>query len=176
MVMSDEELLREMRQAKSPTEHIQVLADLNAVPAETMREHLRTLGVELPKVRRNRAQYDTQKVRELLAKGATDAEAAEAVGTTASIIRNYRRTHNIPANRQKKPSGVPTGKEKKGPGVKPVTEADAGAAVHGGAEVLPLWAVTMDGEPALYLRRREIAEAIWGLIALDRSLGEEAHP
>lgn len=101
MVMTDEELLREMRQAKNPADHIQVLAELNAVAKDTMREHLRDLGVDLLTKRRPR-RFDTDRARKLLESGKTDAEVAAALGVARRSIYDFRESQGIPLVRQKR--------------------------------------------------------------------------
>lgn len=64
MLMGDNELLREMRTAKNPREQIRILADLNGTTKALMEEHLRELGVDIPK-RRGRKPGAKNKAKEV---------------------------------------------------------------------------------------------------------------
>lgn len=181
MVMTDEELLREMRQAKDPVAHVQVLAELNAVATDTMREYLRDLGVDLPAKRRRPRRFDEARARELLEAGKTDAEVAAALGVARRSIYDFRESQGIPMVRQRRgrmprpPGPAPAVPASGDPGTTPTLDAppETPPELCGGADVVQAWAVVADGRPVLYLRRREIAEAVQALIALDKNLREE---
>lgn len=117
MVMTDEELLREMRQAKDPAAHVQVLAELNAVATDTMRECLRDLGVDLPSKRRRPRRFDEARARELLEAGKTDAEVAAALGVARRSIYDFREAQGIPLVRQRR------GRKPRPPGPDPAVPA-----------------------------------------------------
>lgn len=171
--MSDEELLRELRQAKDPAAHIQVLAELNGVAEAAMREYLRSLGADVPPPRRRKWTFDTALARALLAEGKTDLEAAEMLGVWQQTVGDWRRSQGLSPNRPPRkprpPRPAPAPQE-------PAAQdppAVCGMDLCGGADVVQAWAVVADGRPALYLRRREIAEAVQALIELDKQLREE---
>ena len=121
MVMTDEELLREMRQAKDPVAHVQVLAELNAVATDTMREYLRDLGVDLPAKRRRPRHFDEARARELLEAGKTDAEVAAALGVARRTIYDFREAQGIPLVRQRR------GRKPRSPGPDPAVPAPPAA-------------------------------------------------
>lgn len=166
--MSDEELLRELRQARDPAAHVQVLAELNGVAEAAMREYLRGLGADVPPPRRRKWTFDTARARALLEAGKTDLELAEMLGVGQKTVGDWRRSQglspNRPPRRPRPPRRDPAPQE---------PQAEAGLDLCGGADVVQAWAVVADGRPALYLRRREIAEAVQALIELDKHLREE---
>ena len=178
MTMTDEELLRELRQAKDPAAHVRVLADLNCVPEREMRERLRDLGADLPPVRKRVRKMDEAAARKLLESGKTDAEAARALGVRKDTFGTWRRAHGLPCNRDPRdpaamaPRPKPDAPAEQAEEPPAVPSADA-AELCGGADVVQAWAVVAGGRPALYLRRREIAEAVQALIELDKNLREE---
>ena len=51
-----------------------------------------------------------------------------------------------------------------------VSASNDAPALCGPAEVVPAWAVTVGGRPALYLSRRELADAVQAIIDLDVEL------
>ena len=91
MQMSDGEILHSWNNAAKPAEHVQILADLNAVSKEEMREKLLELGAEgVPAGRKKRTpkatgDYKPVKLDELRAMqlyndGLCDLDMAEALG------------------------------------------------------------------------------------------------
>ena len=176
MMMTDDELRGSMRKAADKRAQVGILAELNAVSEDQMRAKLTELGVAVPgrKPRTTRA-MDPDQVLALIGQGLTDAEISRRLGVNKQTVGDWRRAQGIPANSRKRPKRAPE------PGPSPAVPAEpAGTtapaakapALCGPAEVVPAWAVTVDGRPALYLSRRELADAVQAIIDLDVELRE----
>ena len=112
MQMSDGEILHSWNNAAKPAEHVQILADLNAVSKEEMREKLLELGAEgVPAARKKRTpkatgEYKPVKLDELRAmalykEGAGDLELADALGVTKSTVCKWRKMMRLQPNGQR---------------------------------------------------------------------------
>lgn len=95
MDMTNEEIVRDYRQARSPKKHINVLADLNRTTPDRIIAVLTEAGVEVAKKTRRRAsvtrkaKWDQDRARELLAEGKTIREIAGEVGASYSVVREW---------------------------------------------------------------------------------------
>lgn len=177
MMMTDDEIRGSMRKAADKRAQVGILAELNAVSEDQMRAKLTELGVAVPgrKPRTTRA-MDPEQALALIGQGLTDAEISRRLGVNKQTVGDWRRAQGIPANSRKRPKRPPE------PGPSPAVPAEpAGTtapandapALCGPAEVAPAWAVTVGGRPALYLSRRELADAVQAIIDLDVELREE---
>lgn len=112
MQMSDGEILHSWNNAAKPAEHVQILADLNAVSKEEMREKLLELGAEgVPVGRKKRTtkatgDYKPVKLDELRAMqlyndGACDLELADALGVTKTTVCKWRKMMRLQPNGQR---------------------------------------------------------------------------
>lgn len=106
MQMSDAEILSSYHGAKDPEKQIGVLADLNAVKSDDMRQYLHKLGapVELPKEKPHKVRkppvpnFDVSRALELHAEGLSDLDIAEQLGVKVTNFAAWRRGQGIPAN------------------------------------------------------------------------------
>lgn len=106
MQMSDAEILSSYRGAKDSEKQIGVLADLNAVKSDEMRQYLHKLGapVELPKEKPHKVRkppvpnFDVSRALELHAEGLSDLDIAEQLGVKVTNFAAWRRGQGIPAN------------------------------------------------------------------------------
>ena len=176
MMMTDDELRGSMRKAADKRAQVGILAELNAVSEEQMRAKLTDLGVTVPgrKTRTTRV-MDPEQVLALIGQGLTDAEISRRLGVNKDTVGDWRRAQGIPANSRRKPKRPPEpGPSPAVPAISAGTTAPANdaPALCGPAEVAPAWAVTVDGRPALYLSRRELADAVQAIIDLDVELRE----
>lgn len=162
MQMTDDEIRSSMRKAKHPAEQVKVLAELNACSEAEVRAKLEELGIAVPAKKPKVWKFDTDRARQLLAEGRTDLEAAEMLGISKQTFGDWRRAMKIPVNPEPR---RPAKAKRAAPG--PANDAPA---LCGPAEVVPAWAVTVDGRPALYLSRRELADAVQAIIDLDVEL------
>lgn len=162
MQMTDDEIRSSMRRAKHPAEQVKVLAELNACSEAEVRAKLEELGIAVPAKKPKVWKFDTDRARQLLAEGRTDLEAAEMLGISQQTFGDWRRSMKLRVNPEpRRPAKV----KQAAPG--PANDAPA---LCGPAEVVPAWAVTVDGRPALYLSRRELADAVQAIIDLDVEL------
>ena len=149
-----------------------------------MRAKLQELGVAVPgrKPRTTRV-LDPEQVLALIGQGLTDAEISRRLGVNKQTVGDWRRAQGIPANSRRKPGHPhprPPARARRParPPPRAVPASPAGTtdpandapALCGPAEVVPVWAVTVDGRPALYLSRRELADAVQAIIDLDVEL------
>lgn len=176
MHMTDDEIRSSMRKAKNPTEQVKVLAELNACSEAEVRAKLEELGIAVPAKKPKVWKFDTGRARQLLAEGRTDLEAAEMLGISKQTFGDWRRSMKLRVNPEPR---RPAKAKQAAPGPAPAVPAEpAGTtapandapALCGPAEVVPAWAVTVDGRPALYLSRRELADAVQAIIDLDVEL------
>ena len=111
MQMSDGEILHSWNNAAKPAEHVQILADLNAVSKEEMREKLLELGAEgVPAGRKKRTpkatgDYKPVKLDELRAMqlyndGLCDLDMAEALGVSRNTVADWRKRNDLKCHRQ----------------------------------------------------------------------------
>ena len=150
MMMTDDELRGSMRKAADKRAQVGILAELNAVSEDQMRAKLTELGVAVPgrKPRTTRV-LDPEPVP-------SPAVPAEPAGTTIPACgistENAARAFEDLSRR--------------------VSASNDAPALCGPAEVVPAWAVTVGGRPALYLSRRALADAVQAIIDLDVELRE----
>lgn len=198
MMMTDDELRGSMRKAADKRAQVGILAELNAVSEDQMRAKLTELGVAVPgrKPRTTRA-MDPEQVLALIGQGLTDAEISRRLGVNKQTVGNWRRAQGIPPNSRKRPKRAPEPVPSPAVPAEPagtttpacgistedaarafedlslrVSASNDAPALCGPAEVVPAWAVTVDGRPALYLSRRELADAVQAIIDLDVELRE----
>ena len=196
MMMTDDELRGSMRKAADKRAQVGILAELNAVSEDQMRAKLTELGVAVPgrKPRTTRA-MDPEQALALIGQGLTDAEISRRLGVSSQTVGDWRRAQGIPANSRRKPKGPlepvpspavpaePAGPTAPACGIstedaarafedlsRRVSASNDAPALCGPAEVAPAWAVTVGGRPALYLSRRELADAVQAIIDLDVEL------
>ena len=108
--MTDGDIALEFRQAKDPTEQIKILADLNCVSREQMREKLRSLGLldrrggpvtVLPPAPASVGKgphippIDELRAMELWREGLDDLAIAEALGVPISRVSAWRRRMHL---------------------------------------------------------------------------------
>ena len=106
-VMSEEDILREYREAKFPREQIKILADQNLVSAKVMREFiiLRLGGAPALRTckRKNGFRWTPERVeavRKMAARKMSDSEIGEHMGCTKSSIRQLRYAYGIPIGKR----------------------------------------------------------------------------
>ena len=176
MMMTDDEIRGSMRKAADKRAQVGILAELNACSEAEVRTKLEQLGIAAPAKKPKAWKFDTDRARQLLTEGRTDLEAAEMLGISKQTFGAWRRAMKIPVNPEPR---RPAKAKQAAPGPAPAVPAEpAGTmapandapALCGPAEVVPAWAVTVDGRPALYLSRRELADAVQAIIDLDVEL------
>ena len=199
MMMTDDELRGSMRKAADKRAQVGILAELNAVSEDQMRAKLTELGVAIPgrKPRTTRV-LDPEQALALIGQGLTDAEISRRLGVNKQTVGDWRRAQGIPANSRRKPkrapepapspavpAAEPAGTTAPASGIstedaarafedlsRRVSASNDAPALCGPAEVVPAWAVTVGGRPALYLSRRALADAVQAIIDLDVELRE----
>lgn len=111
MQMSDGEILHSWNNAAKPAEHVQILADLNAVSKEEMREKLLELGAEgvpaarkrerkAPTQRKPNGKLDELRAMQLYITGMCDLDLADALGVTKTTVRKWRQRMRLPLHPQ----------------------------------------------------------------------------
>lgn len=101
LCMTDEEIRTSWRNAADPTNHVQVLADLNAVEEREMEKYLESLGIDTGKKSKLSAipPQQEEKIKALYEKGLPDDEIAKRLVTVSKYrIAQWRQKHNLPIN------------------------------------------------------------------------------
>lgn len=102
MCMTDDEILTNWRNAGNKKAQVRVLAELNNVSMAEMRETLERLGCKPISAKsgekRNTNKLDDKKALELYLDGASDKEAAAALGVATVTFRDWRKAQRLPIN------------------------------------------------------------------------------
>lgn len=106
--MDDADILKEYREAKSPSKQIKILAEQNLVSTKVMKQFIFSKLGTIPKapVKKSRTVFWTannvEAVRSMVAQSMSDSEIAEQLGVSASGVRQLRYAHGIPIGKYEK--------------------------------------------------------------------------
>lgn len=99
LFMDDTQLSYEYRTARNPAQMLTILAELNAVPVDIIKQRLCGMGVALPP---KRIRWDTEKAAELYRRGMPDRQIANALGISRGCVSSWRKRKRLPVNPEKK--------------------------------------------------------------------------
>ena len=90
MMMTDDELRGSMRKAADKRAQVGILAELNAVSEDQMRDKLTELGVAVPGRKPRTARvFDPEQVLALIGQGLTDAEISRRLGVNKQTVGDW---------------------------------------------------------------------------------------
>lgn len=102
LCMTDDEILKNWRNAGNKKAQVRVLAELNNVSMKEMRETLERLGcapiAAESEGKRSTKKLNDKKAIELYLGGASDKEAAAALGVATVTFRDWRNAQRLPIN------------------------------------------------------------------------------
>ena len=96
--MTAKEIVDSYRNALDPKAQVKILAELNAVSPDVIREALTGCGVELPKERGRRdkkRKFDREEAARLYEQGYADAEIAKALGVGKTAVSDWRKENGL---------------------------------------------------------------------------------
>lgn len=106
MIMDQGEIERSYRAAKNKNMQIGVLAELNDVKREKMREYLEGIGCDVPhKVGGKVRKWDVRDAMDLYCSELSDSRISKKLGTTTEAIRAWRQRGGLVANRKARTRG-----------------------------------------------------------------------
>lgn len=106
MQMTNEEIIRDYRQAADKSAEIRVLAELNVTSRNEIIAILEDAGEVLPGKRRA-GKFDG-KIKPLYEQGLSDAEIARRLGCSLSTVGNWRKQHGLPVSLSPAPAPAQT--------------------------------------------------------------------
>jgi hypothetical protein len=100
MTYSDAEIRESWRKAKDKENHVQVLAELNGTDVKTMGKKLVELGLISAPPAPKKPPFDEARAMELYNEGLCDLDIAECLGVSKETVGPWRRSKDLPPNRQ----------------------------------------------------------------------------
>lgn len=98
--MSTEDIKKEFREAKDQEEQVKILADLNCVSEDVIREIV-GLPPSKPRKRRKSLKEQSERICELYDQGFTDKEIAEKLGISRKSVAGWRHYRQLKPNPQR---------------------------------------------------------------------------
>lgn len=103
--MDEADILKEYREAKSPSKQIKILAEQNLVPPKVMREFIVSRLGKKAKVSEKKSKVvfwtpeRIESLRRMAASGMYDKDIAERLGVSLCSVKGTRYEHGIPCGR-----------------------------------------------------------------------------